>query len=136
MCASGTPASPTTGRTTRNSSSSRTFSSKGRIARHQPLLVHRPGAIPRKIDGHVEKSVFPEAAVDGLRYLRFEQARDFLLSDLDACDPFVDANAELPETEPPEDLFARFHPPQFFRGDRRTVRKPRGDAGQNPPFPP
>src|SRR4030066_1083895 len=138
MCASGTPASPTTGRTTRNSSSSRTFSSN-RVGfgktRHQPLLVHRPGGIPPKIDGHVEKPVFPEAAVDGLRYLRFEQARDLLLSDLDACDPFVDANAELPETEPPKDLFARLHPPQLFRGDRRTVREPRGEAGGHTPAP-
>src|SRR4030067_3361476 len=100
MCASGTPASPTTGRTTRNPSSSRTFSSN-RVGfgktRHQPLLVHRPGAIPCEIDGHVEKPVFPEAAVDGLRSLRFEQARDLLLSDLDACDPFVGANAGPPE---------------------------------------
>src|SRR3990172_4200577 len=135
MCASGTPASPTTGRTTRNSSSSRTFSSN-RVGfgktRHQRLLVHRPGAIPRKIDGHVEKPVFPEPPVDRIRYLRFEQARDLLLSDLDARDPFVDANAELPETEPPKDLFARLHPPQLFRGDRRTVREPRGEAGERP----
>src|SRR4030042_5499490 len=99
MCASGPPASPTAGRTTRNSSSSRTFSSN-RVGfgktRHQPLLVHRPGAIPRKIDGHQEKPVFPEAAVDGLRYLRFEQARDLLLSHLHAGGPFVAGNAELP----------------------------------------
>src|SRR4030042_3701407 len=118
MCASGTPASPTTGRTTRNSSSSRTFSSnRGGFGktRHQRLLVHRPGAIPCEIDGHVEKPVFPEAAVDGLRYLRFEQARALLLADLDACDPFVDANAELAETDPPKDTFARLHPLQLFR---------------------
>src|SRR4030065_2432549 len=105
MCAPRPPASPTTGRTTRNSSSSRTFSSN-RVGfgktRHQPLLVHRPGAIPRKIDGHEEKPVFPEAAVDGLRYLRFEQARDLLLSDLDACDPFVDWNGERPAPAPPQ----------------------------------
>src|SRR4030067_904463 len=44
--------------------------------RRAPSLVHRPGTVSRKIDGHVEEPVFPEPSVDGLRYLGFGQPRE------------------------------------------------------------
>jgi len=64
--------------------------------------------------------------VYGSRNLRLEQARNFLLPDLDPRYVPVDAHAELAEAESPEDLLAGLYPPQFFGVDRSPVRKTRG----------
>src|SRR5437899_11581323 len=90
---------------------------------------------PRQVHRDVDVAELSEPSQDLRVTVLLPEARDVLDGKLEAGQPVVVPDAELPEPEPPHERLRRVDPAELLGGDRTAVLEARRQAGQGPPGP-